>query len=85
VADLDAWCRDPSWIDRDGKFQWADGVPVVGFGKHRGTPMASVEDGFWRWMLRNDFSPEVKRMVESARRGVYPVQAREEPGRGGDQ
>ncbi len=74
VAELDAMGRDPSWIDRRGKFKWLDGVPVVGFGKHQNKPMGKVPRDYWEWMLRQNFSADVVGIVRGAVEKDYPVQ-----------
>ena len=79
-SDLDAlhqFCNptNPDWIDPDGKFVWSDGVPTIAFGKHMGTPLAGLvanELDYLAWVLKGDFSPEVKQLVKNALDGTYP-------------
>ena len=73
VEALDALGRDPSFIDRDGKFVWRSGQACVGFGKHQGVPLAVVDDGFLRWMLDKDFPIDAKAIAQEALRGKYPA------------
>lgn len=65
----------PGWIDSEGKFRWKDGVPTIGFGKHRDAPMRNVPPGYWRWITQNDFSIEVKQIASQAAEGKFPVKA----------
>lgn len=92
VAALHAWAFpvDPTWVDPDGKLQWRDGQVVITFGDQAGTPVAALEQGMVNWILRKNFSPKVKRVVQDIRRGVYPdppAQAVQpgQPAEGGDQ
>lgn len=62
----------PGWIDAEGKFQWRDGQARIMFGKHRGEAMQDVPSGYFRYMLRQDFEPQVKRICEQALAGIYP-------------
>jgi DNA polymerase-3 subunit epsilon len=57
-------------IDPEGRFRMVQGEPTVNFGRYRGRTlkeMSRVEPGFFRWILKGDFSAPVK---EIARRYV---------------
>ena len=79
-SDLDAlhqFCNptNPDWVDPDGKFIWVEGVVTVGFGKHKGSSLERlvVEDAdYLAWVLKGDFSPEVKQLVKNALDGAHP-------------
>ena len=78
VDGLDAFCRprEPGWADREGKLKWVEGQLVLNFGKHQGRllrEMAREEPGFLKWMLKGDFTPEVKDIVRNALAGYYPA------------
>ena len=78
VDDIHAWLYppDPNRIDADGKLVWRDGVAIVAFGAQAGTALtklAANDRGFLEWILRKDFSPEVKTIVEAALEGRFPV------------
>lgn len=73
VAELDALGRDPSFIDKDGKFIWRNGQACVGFGKNLGVPLAKVDKSFLWWMLDKDFSAEAKDIARNAIKGNYPA------------
>ena len=77
VADLVEACRDPTWIDPDGKIRWQDGVAVLGFGKQAGVPLHEVPRDYFGWMLKNDFPPPVKAIVRDCLRGIYPTPSQE--------
>ena len=68
--------RDPNWIDADGKLTWREGVATVAFGAQAGTSLADLaatDRGFLGWILRKDFSDEVKAIVRRALAGQFPV------------
>jgi DNA polymerase-3 subunit epsilon len=68
--------QEENWIDIDGKFIWVKGEAVCSFGKHEGRllkEMASAEPGYLQWIIKNDFSPEVKEMLVKALKGEFPV------------
>lgn len=73
VAALDAIGRDPSFIDREGKFIWRGGQACIGFGKHQGVPLRSCDRGFLCWMLDKDFPDDTKAIVREALEGRYPT------------
>ena len=78
VDDLHDWLhpRDPNQIDADGRLVWREGVATVAFGAQAGTSLADLavtDRGFLEWILRKDFSDEVKAIVQSALAGQFPV------------
>jgi DNA polymerase-3 subunit epsilon len=59
-------------LDPEGRFRLVKGEPTVNFGKNRGRTlrdMSREEPGFFRWILKGDFSQPVK---EIARRYLPP-------------
>jgi DNA polymerase-3 subunit epsilon len=63
-------------IDSEGRFRWKNNIPVVAFGKNAGTPLRTVaveNPDFLRWILRSDFSEEVKKIASDALQGIFPV------------
>lgn len=63
----------PNWIDPDGKFKFVNGVPCIGnWGKHALKPMRGVDNGYWDFILKADFSPDVKALASAAKLGQYP-------------
>jgi DNA polymerase-3 subunit epsilon len=73
AAELARYCRPDGAIDRDGKFVWRDGVAVIAFGKHEGTPLEDVDPGYLRWMRDQKFGRSTVAVVEAALRGEYPT------------
>ena len=74
---------DPNRIDADGKLIWRDGVATVAFGAQAGTSLADLaasDRGFLEWVLRKDFSDEVKAIVRDALAGRFPVRGEAESG-----
>ena len=50
-------------MDPEGRFRMVQGEPTVNFGKNRGRTlrdMSREEPGFFRWILKGDFSEPVK-------------------------
>ena len=72
---------DPNRIDADGKLLWRDGVATVAFGAQAGTSLVDLASGdrsFLEWVLRKDFSDEVKAIVQEALEGRFPVRGEPE-------
>ena len=83
VAELHTWLHpvDPNRIDADGKLVWRDGVATVAFGAQAGTSLvdlAANDRSFLEWVLRKDFSDEVKAIVRDALAGRFPVRGEAE-------
>lgn len=77
VPALDAWCRPrpADAADQDGKFVWRGDEVVFSFGKHAGRTLREVAGSgrdYLQWILRSEFPPEARRMVENALRGEFP-------------
>jgi DNA polymerase III subunit epsilon len=70
--------NDSNRIDPDGKLVWRDDVATVNFGAQGGTPLADLaatDRTFLEWILRKDFSDEVKAVVRDALAGRFPVRS----------
>ena len=55
---------------------WRDDVATVAFGQQAGASLAELavsDRSFLEWVLRKDFSDEVKAIVEDALAGRFPV------------
>ena len=83
VDGLHEWLhpRDPNRIDADGKLLWQDDVATVAFGAQEGTSLADLvanDRSFLEWVLRKDFSEEVKAIVRDALEGRFPVRGEAE-------
>ncbi len=78
VDELDHYCnpRDPSWVDRAGRFKWADGEIVCNFGKKAGVKLkelVATDPGFVKWILRSEFPPDTQELMRHALEGRYPA------------
>ena len=65
----------PDAVDPEGKFRWRGEDVVVGFGKNNGVPLRQIaleNPDFLRWILRADFSQEVKQIAQNALKGFFP-------------
>ena len=54
-------------MDPEGRFRMVQGEPTVNFGKNRGRTlrdMSREEPGFFRWILKGDFSEQVKAIAK---------------------
>lgn len=74
VHELIELSKDPNWIDSTGKFKWSPTKqPTISFGKHAGKTISMVDPSYFRWMLDQSFTPEVKAICMGALRGQYPI------------
>jgi DNA polymerase-3 subunit epsilon len=67
--------KDPSFVDRAGRFAWRDGEPVVNFGKKKGAKLrtlAAEDPSFLRWISRSDFPLDVRQLASDALAGRFP-------------
>ena len=65
----------PDAVDPEGKFRWRGEEVVIGFGKNNGIPLRQIaveNPEFLRWILRADFSQEVKQIAQNALKGFFP-------------
>ncbi len=78
VEKLHEFCnqRDERYVDNDKKFIWSDGEACFTFGKYKGYPLKKVvknDSEYLTWMLGQDFSTEVQRIIRSALNSQFPV------------
>ena len=71
VKGLDALFNqpDPQFVDTGRRFRWRDGEPVFNFGEYRGQSLRSVAQknpDYLTWMLKKDFSGDVRVLVQDA-------------------
>jgi DNA polymerase-3 subunit epsilon len=73
IEKLHQFCCYPNevnWIDKDGKLIWVNGEVAINFGKkYRGVLLKEVaenEPDYIEWIMRADFSEEVKDIVREA-------------------
>ena len=62
MSEGDLMEQDPDMIDVAGKLKMIDGVPCWNFGKWAGQPL-KTDLGYCAWVLKNDFSKQVKDAV----------------------
>jgi len=66
------------FYDKDRKIRWWNGELYMMFGKYaRRTPLKEVarsDRGYLGWILKQNFSDEVKELMEMALEGHFPVQ-----------
>jgi len=58
--------RNPEWVDADGKFMWVNGRVTWTFGKLAGQPLWGTDQGMLRWVLKSEFSEQVKNLCTRA-------------------
>ena len=66
---------DPDAFDGEGKLKWIAGEVVINFGKSKGKSLrdlATRDRGMLEWILRGDFSDEVRTCVRNALAGRFP-------------
>jgi DNA polymerase-3 subunit epsilon len=75
VKELGDLCYPPSkdGLDRAGKLVWRGGEACIGFGKHAGKPLKTVEKNYLEWILKNEFPADLTAIVEAALRGTFPT------------
>jgi hypothetical protein len=61
----------PGWVGPSRHIRWSsEGQPVLGFGKHSGTPLhelaTSKDQGYLRWVMNKDFPPHVRDICSKA-------------------
>ena len=66
--------KDPSFIDMMGKLRWRNDEVVIGFGHKSGMSLrelADKEPNYLQWILRGDFSEDIKIIVKNAIQGEF--------------
>ena len=61
-------------VDPDGRFRWKEGEVVVAFGRNAGQKLKTIaveNPDFLRWILKADFSQEVKKIASDALKGYF--------------
>jgi len=73
VSQLHDLCFDSSRVDPEGRFIWnSSGEIICNFGAHVKKPLKAMPTEYLEWMLKGDFSGDVKRLVKNALNNVYP-------------
>jgi len=71
MAELHEIChpREPDWIDDEGRLIQSEQGPLIAFGKYNGRSLrdlAREDPGYLQWILSQDFSAQVKGLVDGA-------------------
>ncbi len=74
VDGLCAYCLKgrQNYVDEIGRFVWEGSEAVISFGKHKGKSLQQIAEetpDYLQWMLGQDFSPEVKEIIEKTLKG----------------
>ena len=77
VVSLGSICYEikDNYVDTEGKFVWNEEEAIFSFGKYSGKPLRKIVEeypDYLEWILDQDFSPEVKRIVTMALGGELP-------------
>ncbi len=72
--------RDSNSLDPDAKLVWRNGEACIGFGKkHHGKTLREVkalDPGYLRnFIMKGDFNDAIKKIVEDALNGTFPVKS----------
>lgn len=83
MDDLHKFCdpRDERFVDMDKKFIWQNGEAAFTFGKFKGQLLRNVvktDREYLAWMVQQEFSDEVLKIIGSALKGEFPVKEESE-------
>lgn len=86
TAGLASFCdlTDPEQVDKNRRFKWNGDEVIINFGKHSGRGLRDIaenEPGFLRWIIKSDFSDEVKEIASNALIGKFPQRTSGEHGK----
>lgn len=74
VSAIDAlFGAGPNRVDSEGKLAWRGNEVVINFGTKSGVPLRRCERDYLNWILRSNFSEEVKTIIRDALGGKYPT------------
>ena len=76
IQDLHNITQPRDWLDPDGKVIWRDGAARLNFGKYTGRTFQEIrnqDSGYFNFILKKDFSTEVKAIITAAVEGLYPT------------
>ena len=76
IQDLHNITQPRDWLDPDGKVIWRDGAARLNFGKYTGRTLQEIrnqDSGYFNFILKKDFSAEVKAIITAAVEGLYPT------------
>ena len=58
VGEIAGALRPPGAIDEAGKLKMVNDVPTIVFGKHAGTPLKELDQGYIHWLIREKVIPD---------------------------
>ncbi len=67
---------DPQFVDSERRFRWRNREATFCFGKLAGMSLRQAvrdDPGYLRWMLGQEFGPEVRQIIANAFAAVFPV------------
>lgn len=71
---------DPFNTDRCGRLRWVDDEVTINFGKKKGEKLSDLvktDPGFIKWIIKNDFPQDTRKICEDALKGIYPAPPQE--------
>jgi len=71
---------DPFNTDRSGRLRWVKGEVTINFGKKKGELLKDLvtrDSGFIKWIIKNDFPQDTRKICEDALKGIFPDPPRE--------
>jgi len=66
---------DPFNADRSGRLRWVEGEITINFGKKKGEKLRDLavkDPGFIKWIIKNDFPQDTRKICEDALKGIFP-------------
>jgi len=76
IQDLHNITQPRGWLDPEGKIIWRGGAARLNFGKYSGRTLQEIQNqdsGYFNFILKKDFSANVKAIIAEAAEGVYPT------------
>lgn len=75
IAEIEAQFRSGGGnnIDEEGKIVWRNNEATINFGTRSGTTLKRCDRDYLSWILRSNFSEDVKKIVREALGGKYPT------------
>jgi DNA polymerase III subunit epsilon len=79
LADISAFaqfCSSPreGFVDREGKLRWYEGEAILSFGKNKGIPLRTIDQGYIKWLLTTDVRKDLQHILHEALEGRFPQQ-----------
>ena len=71
---------DPFNTDRSGRLRWVNGEVTINFGKKKGEllrVLVEKDRGFIKWIIKNDFPQDTRKICEDALNGIFPEPPKE--------